>query len=122
MRWLVDECVDAALVAQLRDAGHDVVYTADVEPSASDVEVITHARAEGRLLLTEDKDFGELVFRQAMEVPGVVLLRIDPQRRGIKWNRLHAAIAKFGENFFGRYTVVDAMRFRSRPLFHRDSK
>jgi predicted nuclease of predicted toxin-antitoxin system len=65
VRWLVDECVDAALAARLREAGHDVVYMSDVAPRAPDAEVIERAHGEDRLLLTEDKDFGDLVFRQA---------------------------------------------------------
>jgi predicted nuclease of predicted toxin-antitoxin system len=122
VRWLVDECVDAALAGHLRDAGHDVVYIAEIEAGATDIEIIARAQDEGRLLLTEDKDFGELVFRQAMLAPGVVLLRIDPPKHSLKWSRLHAAIARFGESFFGRYTVIEEMRFRSRPLLRRDAK
>ena len=62
MRWLADECVDAGLVLHLRADGHDVAYMAEIMPAASDLEVVTRARAEGRVLLTEDKDFGDLIF------------------------------------------------------------
>ena len=116
MRWLIDECVDAALAAQLRNAGYDVTYMSDVEPRANDAEVIRLAHSENRLLLTEDKDYGELVFRQAKPVPGIVLLRIDPARRVLKEARLQAAIDRFGEGLFGRYTVIEEARYRSRPL------
>ena len=78
MRWLVDECVDAGLVARLRASGHDVVYMAEVLPAASDADVLARAQGETRLLLTEDKDFGDLVFRRGRKVPGIVLLRLDP--------------------------------------------
>lgn len=81
MRWLVDECVDAALAVQLRILGHDVAYMSDVAPRATDTEVMSRAHSENRVLLTEDKDFGDLVFRQARPVPGIVLLRIDSTRR-----------------------------------------
>ena len=73
-------------------------------------------KEEGRLFLTEDKDFGELVFRFKRAVPGVVLLRIDPEKPHLKWTRLEAAIARFGEGLFGRYVVIEEARFRSRPL------
>jgi predicted nuclease of predicted toxin-antitoxin system len=116
VRWLVDECVDAALAADLRSDGHDATYMSDVAPRASDVEVMDRAHREGGLLLTEDKDFGDLVFRQARPVPGIVLLRIDPARLSIKTVRLRAAIERFGDALFGRYTVIDESRFRSRPL------
>ena len=116
MRWLADECVDAALVSRLRAAGHDVVYMAEVAPAASDAEVMTRARIEGRVLLTEDKDFGELAFRHGRAITGVVLLRIDPVLRELKGIRLGAAISHFGEKLLGRYTTIEAARFRTRPL------
>lgn len=116
MRWLADECVDAGLVARLRAAGHDVLYMAEMTPAAGDVEVIGRAQRDERLLLTEDKDFGDLVFRRRQPVPGVVLLRIDPMLRGIKGDRLDAAIERFGDDLFGRYMIVEEARFRSRSL------
>jgi len=116
VRWLVDECVDAGLVARLRRDGHDVLYMAEVAPAASDREVLARAHEESRLLLTEDKDFGDLVFRRGGQVPGIVLLRIDPAMHALKSRRLDAAVARFGENLFGRYTIVEEARFRSRPL------
>jgi predicted nuclease of predicted toxin-antitoxin system len=74
MRWLADECVAAFLVAHLRADGHDVIYMADVGPSSSDHEIVARSAQEQRILLTEDKDFGELVFRRRNVVPGIVLL------------------------------------------------
>jgi predicted nuclease of predicted toxin-antitoxin system len=91
VRWLIDECVDADLVALLRQSGHDAVYMCDVAPRSTDVEVMHRADSENRLLLTEDKDFGDLVFRQAKPVPGIVLLRIDSSRRSHKGPRLLVA-------------------------------
>ena len=117
MRWLVDECVDDQLVERLRAAGHDVTYVLEITPLASDTEVIGRADTENRLLLTEDKDFGELVFHQARRVPGIVLLRIDPSVRSLKWPRIQAAFATFGASLVGRYTVIEETRIRSRPLW-----
>jgi predicted nuclease of predicted toxin-antitoxin system len=116
VRWLADECVDAKLVGELRRAGEDVVYIAETSSGATDTNVIERAQRERRVLLTEDKDFGDLVFRQYQWVPGVVFLRIPPERRAVKWQRLQAAVAKFGEGLMGRYTVVEPARLRSRPL------
>jgi predicted nuclease of predicted toxin-antitoxin system len=116
MRWLLDECVDAALARQLRQLGHDVVYIAEVTPQVSDVAVMRRATDENRLLLTEDKDFGDLVFRKAQPVPGLILLRISAHQRHRKPDRLAAAIERFGGTLLGRYTVIEEARFRSRPL------
>jgi predicted nuclease of predicted toxin-antitoxin system len=116
VRWLVDECVDAALAVLLRELGHDVIYMSDVAPRATDTEVMARPYSEDRILLTEDKDFGDLVFRQARPVPGIVFLRINSARRSLKATRLRAAIDRFGETLFGRYMVIEEARFRSRPL------
>jgi predicted nuclease of predicted toxin-antitoxin system len=117
VRWLVDECVDYELVERLRAAGHDVSYVLEITPRARDAEVIGRADAENRLLLTEDKDFGELVFHQARRVPGIVLLRINPSMRSLKWARIQSAIASFGASLLGRYTVIEEARMRSRSLW-----
>ena len=65
-------------------------------------EVLRRARNDSRLLLTEDKDFGELLFRLKLAVPGVVLLRLRPEQHRLKWARLEAAIEQFGDKLFGR--------------------
>jgi predicted nuclease of predicted toxin-antitoxin system len=75
VRWLGDECVEAGLVARLRVESHDVLCVADALAGATDAEIIEGGAANQRLLLTVDKDFGDLVFRRARRVPGVVLLR-----------------------------------------------
>lgn len=116
MHWLADECVDAGLVDRLRVAGQDVAYMAEAAAGASDAEVLARAAAENRLVLTEDKGFGDLVFRSKMAAPGLVLLRIDPEKHALKWRRVEAAIARFGETLFGRYLVIEEGRFRARPL------
>jgi predicted nuclease of predicted toxin-antitoxin system len=117
VRWLADECVAAPLVGFLRNAGHDVAYVAEAAAGLSDADVINLASREMRLLLTEDKDFGDLVFRRERTVPGVVLLRIGRENRALKAIRLLAAIERYGEGLFGRYTVIEAVRFRSRRLW-----
>jgi predicted nuclease of predicted toxin-antitoxin system len=64
VRWLADECVDGKLVAELRTAGENVLYVAEIASGITDGGVIDLARRDRRVLLTEDKDFGDLVFRQ----------------------------------------------------------
>ena len=117
MRWLADECVAAPLVAFLRSGGHDVVYIAEAAAGFGDAEVIALALREKRLLLTEDKDFGDLVFRRERTVPGVVFIRVGSERPAIKAVRLKAAIERYGEQLFGRYTVIEEGRFRSRRMW-----
>jgi predicted nuclease of predicted toxin-antitoxin system len=95
VRWLADECVSPSLVARLRDAGEDVAYMLEIARGADDDDVAVRAREEERLLLTEDRDFGDRVFRRDEWLPGIVFLRIEGDRR-LKWPRLQAAIDQFG--------------------------
>ncbi len=63
MNFVADESVDQPIVTQLRQAGHTVLAIVEMEPSISDETVLEIANQQGMVLLTGDKDFGELVFR-----------------------------------------------------------
>lgn len=78
MRFLVDECTGKKFADLLKSEGHDVLFAGDVLQSASDEEIINFCEMENRILITDDKDFGELVFRLEKPAKGVVLLRISP--------------------------------------------
>jgi predicted nuclease of predicted toxin-antitoxin system len=76
MNFLADESVDRQIVDRLRQDGHLVRYVAEMGPGISDDTVLDLANQEAALLLTADKDFGELVFRQRRPMPGIVLIRL----------------------------------------------
>ena len=78
MKLLADECCDASLVLAIREAGSDIEFVAETHRGIQDKEVIDLAWKEERLLLTEDKDFGELVVRLGYQIKGVLLLRLPP--------------------------------------------
>ncbi|MBI3207574.1 MAG: DUF5615 family PIN-like protein [Candidatus Solibacter usitatus] len=75
MRFLADESCDFAVVRALRAEGHDVLAICDVSRRTVYKELMELAFQDNRILLTEDKDFGWLVFVAHMESPGVVLIR-----------------------------------------------
>lgn len=75
-RYLADENFPASIVKLLRTHGHDVLYAAESLIAASDEEVLREAVTQSRVLLTFDRDFGELVFRcRQQSAPGIVLFR-----------------------------------------------
>ncbi len=76
MNFLADESVDRQIVERLRRDRHHVQYVAEMEPGISDDMVLDLASREAALLLTADKDFGEMVFRQHLYTQGVVLIRL----------------------------------------------
>jgi predicted nuclease of predicted toxin-antitoxin system len=73
---VANEGVDHPVVERLRQEGHDVVYVAELSPSITDEEVLQQANARSAVLLTADRDFGELVFRRGLVHSGVVLFRL----------------------------------------------
>ena len=116
MKWLADENIQGEIVERLRAAGEDVVTVAALALSAADPVVVAHAQAHGRLLLTADKDFGELVVRQGMQVPSVVLLRLHGLPIAERADVLLAAIDLLGDRLVGSFTVIHRERVRVRPL------
>lgn len=116
MRLLADECCDAGLVQALRADGHDVVYALESFSGAEDDQVLAQAWTEERLLLTEDKDFGELVFRLQKSARGVILLRFDVVDRHQKVDRLRHILAQEGERLAGMFVVLEVDKVRLRPL------
>ena len=75
MRFLADESCDFAVVRALRESGYDVVSVSEISPRAEDSSVIDLAVKDKRILLTEDKDFGQLVHAHGQETGGVIFLR-----------------------------------------------
>ncbi len=116
MRWLADECVHAPVVAALRAEGHDVVYAVEAGRRTVDADLASDALRSARILLTEDKDFGELAFAERRAIPGIVLLRFSPAHRSRKWPSLKAAIETYGDGLYRSFTVIDEQRSRCQPL------
>jgi predicted nuclease of predicted toxin-antitoxin system len=116
LKFLADECCDTGLVASLRAGGHDVLYVLEKKAGVSDDEVLYDAYKEGRILLTEDKDFGELVYRLKKPSKGIILIRIDVRERHMKWARLKKLIENYQERLPGHFVVVDTQKFRFRSL------
>jgi predicted nuclease of predicted toxin-antitoxin system len=76
MNFLADESVDCPIVECLRREGHQVSYVAELGPGMPDDAILKLAHQETALLLTADKDFGEMVFRQRLHTHGVLLVRL----------------------------------------------
>ncbi len=116
MKFLADECFDASTVASLRSDGHDVLYVMEFQPGTQDQDILEKAFAEDRILITEDKGFGELVYRFKRPAKGIVLLRIEVRERHLKWPRLRELISHHSSKLEGHFVVVDVEKFRFRPL------
>ena len=110
MRFLADESCDFAVVRALRELGYDVTAVSEISPRADDVEVIKLAVRDGRVLLTEDKDFGQLVHAYGHKTGGVVLFRYPAIARkkladdGVRLVKMH------GKKLAGCFVVIQPGR------------
>jgi predicted nuclease of predicted toxin-antitoxin system len=115
VRFLADENVPGDAVAALRAAGHDVAWVRTDAPGSSDQAVLARAIDEESILVTFDRDFGELARRVALpEACGVVLLRI-PMRSG-STGSVVAQILDGRSDWAGHFSVVEPGRVRMRTL------
>ncbi len=112
MRVLADESCDFAVVRALRRAGHDVTAVVEALPGAPDDEVIRLALSEQRVLITEDKDFGQLVHAAGGSLVGVVFLRFPAVARAELAATVVELFAKHGAGLPGRFAVVQPGRLR----------
>lgn len=112
MQFLADESCDFAVVRAVRAAGHDVVAIAEVTPRAEDDAVIDLAIREGRLLVTEDKDFGRLVHAKGHRTAGILLLRFPPTVRETLSQVVVDLVRRRGKRLVGCFVVVQPGRVR----------
>lgn len=117
MRFLANENFPLASVLRLREAGHDITSVVEISAGMKDVIVLDRAAREERILLTFDRDYGELIYRRKLPPPsGVIYLRFAPATPEEPFAMISALCRLAGLRFEGRYTVVDRQRVRQRPL------
>lgn len=119
MNLLADENFPLDAVERLRMAGHDVAAVVRDSPGISDKEVVERAAREGRVVLTFDRDYGELLYVETPGMPspaGVVYFRFDPSPPEEPAFYLLALLDEPGWSAIGKFTVVERDRVRQRPL------
>lgn len=114
MNFLADESVDRQIVERLRQDGHRVWYVAEMEPGISDDIVLASANREAALLLTADKDFGEMVFRQRLHTHGIVLIRLAGISPSRKAEMVASAINRYAKELPRAFAVITPGVFRIR--------
>jgi predicted nuclease of predicted toxin-antitoxin system len=115
MNLLADESVDRQIVERLRQDGHEVLYVAEMEPGIPDDVVLERANEKSALLVTADKDFGELVFRdKRLTTDGVILLRLAGLPAERKAGIISDAFREQGAEFKNHFSVISSGRIRIR--------
>ena len=116
MYFLVNENMPSSVVVGLRAAGHDVLYAKESMMGAKDDSILARAQQEQRVLLSQDKDFGELAIRRGLPAGcGVVLFRLSGLDRELIVTRMLEVLTT-NIDWRGQISVVDERRIRSRAL------
>jgi predicted nuclease of predicted toxin-antitoxin system len=116
MRFLADENFPRAAVEALRAGGHDVAWVRVDAPGSTDEQVLAQSRSDGRVLLTFDKDFGELVLKRGLAASqGVILFRFPSGRPAEVAARIVTVVSARGD-WAGHFSVAEEKRVRMRRL------
>lgn len=117
MRFLANENVPLVSVRLLRTSGHDVAAIAEDSPGAKDSEVLARANREQRIVLTFDRDYGELIYRLGLPSPaGIVYFRFDPSTPDEPAEHLLRMLRLSDLSLDSKFTVAGRDQVRQRPL------
>lgn len=116
MKFLADEGVDGLIVKTLRDANFDVAYIVEIMSGAEDEAVLKLANSEDRILITRDKDFGELVYRLHQVHSGIILNRLSELNTETKATIVKYVIETYGNELYGSFTVIQPGVIKIRKL------
>jgi len=112
VRFLADESCDFAVVRALRAAGHDVAAVAEDQPGLTDRDVIARAESELRIVLAEDKDFGQLLFSAGGGAAGCVLLRFPAGVRASLGADVVQLVETLGDRLLRSFVTAEPGRTR----------
>jgi predicted nuclease of predicted toxin-antitoxin system len=112
MRFLVDECAGPAVATWLAQQGHDIYSVYDQSPGASDDDLLDRAFRDQWILITNDRDFGELIFREGRPHRGVIYLRLDDERATSKIRVLAQLLAGYASQLLNQFVVVTETQVR----------
>lgn len=115
MRFLVDECTGPAVARRLRELGQDVFSIYEQARGDSDDAVLDRAVAEVRVIITNDKDFGEKAFRDERPHAGIVLLRLDDETNANKVNVVERLLSHHADALGDNFVVVSEAAVRFSP-------
>ena len=112
MRFLVDESTCPAVAAWLRQQGHEVFSVYAEARGMDDDDIIHKAFTENWILMTNDKDFGEKVYREQCPHRGIVLLRLEDERAVVKIETLKRLLESYADRLADQFVVVTESRVR----------
>ncbi len=116
MKLILDESIDRPIADALKNEGYKIWYVLDMDRGISDDKVMEIANRNDALLLTTDKDFGELVFRKKMITTGVVLFRVFGISNNEKAELISSVLKNYSNELLQAFTVVTPKTIRIRKI------
>ena len=116
MKFLIDENVGFSIIKYLRDEGFDVKAVSELFPSRDDVSIIKIAHQEKRIIVTNDKDFGYLIFKAQFPPPSIILFRFKEEIPSEKINAIKAILNLPAEKIVNHFIVASENKIRIRTL------
>lgn len=116
MKFIVDASSGLAIVNFLISHGYDVISVAREMPTADDQTILEKAKLEQRIVITNDKDFGELVFRSRKANQGVVLIRLSDESSVNRVRAIKAVLDRCGGRIENHFSVVTETEIRIRTI------
>ena len=112
MKFLVDECTGPAVARCLRDHGHDVFSIYEEARGLDDESILKKAVEEQRIVVTNDTDFGKLVFHETQVHTGVILLRLEDNRSANKIFVLQQLLSQYANQLEQHFVVASETNVR----------
>lgn len=117
MQFLANENFPMFSVNKLRDTGYSVIAISQLMPGAKDERVLEYANSNSQIILTFDRDYGELIYKQGLPLPeGIIYLRFIPLTPEEPADLILTLLANQHIYLQGRFTIVRRNNVRQRPL------
>jgi predicted nuclease of predicted toxin-antitoxin system len=114
MNYLCDECIDKSFVKYLREHSLNIKYIREISRGIKDIDIVKLGLKEKRVIITNDKDFGEIVFRLNFKTYGMILLRFKDNEDYYQY--VNNILIKYNEKFINSFTTIKFNKIRIRHL------
>lgn len=116
LKFIIDECIGPRVAHWLQENNYDVVSIYDDLRGTNDDSVLLKAISEKRILITADKDFGDMIFQKQLKHSGIILLRLSDERAINKILVLERLLKEFFDHIYGNFIVATEKSVRiSKP-------
>ncbi|MEW6506995.1 MAG: DUF5615 family PIN-like protein [Bacteroidota bacterium] len=119
IKFLVDENAGFSIIDHLRKQGYDTKSVRELFPARDDIFIMGKAYQEGRAIITNDKDFGYLIFKSNMPAASIILLRFSDETPDLKINAINTILTLPQEKILNHFIVASENKIRIRPLVNK---